>query len=139
MLNLSLILLIGVFASLALVGCQSPMTPSIHRKEAEILQTDFYWSPETQLSTYTQGRYPESLFLKAADPTLDGGGSEGLTTRLLLALAVLGDEEFAARLAGQEPHVQNATLRFVSSIWRNHKGFRYPATQALWQRVGSPC
>ena len=94
-----------------------------------MLVSDYYWHAGTPPPRYTSEQL-DALLRRSADPTLDGGNAEQQASRVAVALAAVGDDQFSQILAYQHPNVKRAVAREVRYLWTNH-GLHYPKTEAL--------
>jgi hypothetical protein len=95
----------------------------------QVLVSDYYWHAGTPPPRYTSEQL-DALLRRSADPTLDGGNAEQQASRVAVALAAVGDDQFSQILAYQHPNVKRAVAREVRYLWTNH-GLHYPKTEAL--------
>ena len=118
----------------ALVGCatRDAPAPGISAAEMQVLVSDYYWKRDLRTPAYSAAQL-DALLRASADPTLDGARSEAQTTRLVVALASVGDQTFAAALSHQSKRVKHMVGFFISGLWTRH-GLHYPQTQAVLQK-----
>jgi hypothetical protein len=105
----------------------------ISNAEMNALTENFYWKEDYEVPSYAPGEL-EKRMDRSADPTLDGEYAEGQTTAILVALATVGDEHFAATLATRSHEVQVAVLRSCSFMWRTYP-LDHPKTQAIAAKI----
>lgn len=105
--------------------------PGISHREAGVLTKYYYWRPPYPVPSYTEEAL-DALLFRSADPTLDGEYAEGQMSTVVIALAVIGDEKFAAALSRQSPEVLRAVSHDISYLWTKFE-LSYPRTQALLQ------
>ena len=118
---------------MALVSCTTytDAGPRISQAERHVLVTDYYWRPDAPPRAYTEAQL-DALLRASADPTLDGEDAEAQTSRVVLALASVGDEAFAQSVANQPESVRRVIARDVAPLWRRY-GLHYPRTQSVLQ------
>jgi hypothetical protein len=100
--------------------------------EMRVLVAGYYWHTDAQLPTYTHEQL-DQLLRRSDDPTLDGEYAEAQASRLAVALAAVGDEQFAAALSHQPARVQRSVAFFISALW-THYGLHYPRTEVVCQK-----
>ena len=105
----------------------------VSNAEMRALTENFYWKQEYEVPTYGPGELAK-LMDRSADPTLDGEYAEGQTTAILVALATVGDERFAATLATRSHEVQISVLGSCSFMWRTYP-IDHPKTQAIAAKI----
>lgn len=110
-------------------GCASFTSAGIQKREAVVLERSYYWKTFGYPTDFPDTRI-EKLFVRSLDDSLDGEYAETHEAQLVWALSVVGDKHFSDLLSQQPLEVQRATLRYMSSLWNNHK-MRYPLTEAL--------
>src|SRR5450759_2288038 len=96
---------------LLVAGCVSPVpytSPGIQPEEAVVMQKSSYWRPGIDPTSFSDSEI-EKLFVQSLDPTLDGAEAEMQSSRLIWALAAVGDKHFAHLLAKQPRSVRCAT------------------------------
>jgi hypothetical protein len=128
------LLLVILFALTFLPSCApiKDAAAGISKAEMKALTENFYWKQEYEIPTYGPGEL-EKLMDRSADPTLDGEYAEGQTTAILVALATVGDERFAATLATRSHEVQVAVLGSCRFMWRTYP-LDHPKTQAIAEK-----
>ena len=94
-----------------------------------MLVSDYYWHAGTPPPRYTSEQL-DALLLRSADPTLDAANAEQQASRVAVALAAVGDDQFSQVLAHEPPNVKRAVAREIRYLWTNH-GLHYPKTEAL--------
>ena len=125
--NLALI----VTNTAVLVGCATcdVAAPGISPAEMQVLVSDYYWKRDLPAPTYSAAQL-DALLRASADPTLDGARSEAQMTRLVVAIASVGDQKFAEALSRQPKRVKHMVGFFISGLWTRHD-LHYPRTQAV--------
>lgn len=115
----------------ALLGCatRDVAAPGINVQEMQVLIADYYWHAGTPPPRYTSEQL-DALLRCSADPTLDGGNAEQQASRVAVALAVAGDEQFSQVLVHQPQNVRRAVAHEIRYLWTNHH-LHYPKTEAL--------
>jgi hypothetical protein len=116
-----------------LAGCSTYTAAArgIGPEEQRVLVAHYYWSADSALPSYTSEQLG-ALLRASADPTLDGEAAEAQMSKVVVALASVGDDRFSQALAQQPDGVKRAVARHVSDLWRRY-GLRYPETQDLLQ------
>lgn len=122
---------VAVSSTTALLGCatRDAAAPGVSAQEMQVLVSDYYWHAGTPLPRYTPEQL-HGLLRRSADPTLDGANAEQQASRVAVALAVVGDEQFSHVLAQERPSVKRAVTREIRYLWTNH-GLHYPKTEEL--------
>src|SRR5262245_37885766 len=128
---MSAVLLSG---TVVVAGCAThdAAAPGISSQEMRVLVSDYYWQPNMPAPRYTSNQL-DALLRASADPTLDGERSEAQTSRLVVALASVGDERFAEALSLQSVRVKHMVAFFISVLWKRD-GLHYPRTEAVLQK-----
>ena len=123
-----------VINAVALVGCAThdAAAPGLSAAEMRVLVSDHYWNRDLPTPTYSAAQL-DALLRASADPTLDGERSEAQTTRLVVALASVGDQKFAEALSRQSKRVKHMVGFFISGFLTRHN-LRYPRTQLVLQK-----
>lgn len=130
-----------LIAVLAMVthGCETierdAAQPGINEQEAPVLERFYYYTRKATTVVYTRQQLAQ-LFRASANPNLDGEDAEAQMSRVVTALASVGDELFADVLSHESESVQRAVNRDVSSLW-THSGLHYPKTEALLDKFTS--
>ena len=129
---LSLICVTTVFQA----GCHSIHDYSgvgVQPKEAVLLERSYYLPKGFIYPEYTNQEMSR-IFHKSTDQKLDGETAEAQMSKLVMMLCVVGDARFANRLKRESQHVQDATIRYIKSLWEVFH-MRYPKTQALQRPI----
>jgi len=125
---LSLICVTTVFQA----GCHSLHGYSgvgVQPKEAVLLERSYYLPKGHIYPEYTDQEMSR-IFNKSTDNQLDGETAEAQMSRLVLMLCVVGDTRYANSLKRESQEVQDATMRYIKSLWVVFH-MRYPKTQSL--------
>ena len=101
----------------------------VQPKEAVLLERSYYFQKGVIYPEYTDQEMSH-IFHKSTDEKLDGETAEAHMSRLVMMLCVVGDARFANRLKRESQDVQDATIRYIKSLWEVFH-MRYPKTQAL--------
>ena len=96
-----------------------------------MLVSDYYWKRDSRAPTYSAAQL-DALLRASADPTLDGARAEMQASRVVVALASIGDDLFSQALMRQSTPVKRAVAREIVYLW-SRDGLHYPKTQAVLQ------
>ena len=124
-----------IFSGLAIFlgSCASPLPYSsagVQDEEAIILKQHFYWSRSRDPRQFKDEEVRE-IFVRTLHVEIgDGEKSELLSARLVLMLAVIGDEHFAALLRREPLNVRHRVLARLETLWMNDN-LHYPLTEAV--------
>ncbi len=129
--------IVSALSAIVMQGCvilQPPAErPGINRREMDALVQSYYWQRNSPVPSYTPAEL-SGLLRALENPRLDGESAELAFSRVVLALAVVGDEAFAKALSQQSAFVRKRLSRDLPYLWPRYQ-LKYPRTRNLLLKI----